>query len=137
MVGALMNWQEVKPRQNKSHFLELNLFQSPGYSASFHEARLPMCRDRLYDRCFYSENGQWAEGRFISYAAIAGPTSFAGAEWMHIRIPISEVVTSLGWVSRPKLWSSAVFNGVYVGIELQGAIRSTVAIRNYEVYSEQ
>jgi hypothetical protein len=136
-VGALLDWREALPRNNKSHFLEVNLAESPGYGDSYGEPRLPLCRDRQYDRCFYSDDGRWAEGRFLSYAEInrrAGLGSKPVSDWRHVLIPISEIAKQMGWASRPESWSGAYLTGLYIGIESQGETTSTVEIKNYDVY---
>jgi hypothetical protein len=137
MVGARATWDETAPRINKSHFLEIDLIQTGGYSASYREPIRPLCKDVQYDRCFYSENGKYAEGREISYRILLQnsiPTNTS--QWVHVNIPLSEIFKKLRWVSPAESWASAKLNGLYIGIESEGATQTSIEIRNYQVYRE-
>ena len=138
MVGTKATWDETSPRTNKSHFLEIDLLQTDGYSASYSEPDRPLCKDNVYDRCFYSANGQYAEGREISYQAFVKnpPIPTNTKQWVRVHIPISAIFKKLGWVSPPKSWSSARISGLYIGIESEGATQTAIEIRNYQVYRE-
>ena len=45
LVGAKVEWDEVSPRYNKIYYLETDLIQSDGYSASYHDPNRPLCKD--------------------------------------------------------------------------------------------
>jgi len=137
MVGARATWDETSPRTNKSHYLEIDLIQTDGYSTSYGEPIRPLCKDAQYDRCFYSENGKYAEGREISYRTFRQnsiPTNTS--QWVHVNIPLSEIFKKLRWVSPAESWASAKLNGLYIGIESEGATQTSIEIRNYQVYRE-
>ncbi len=44
MIGALGDWTEAQPRTNRLHFLEVDLVQSEGYSASYKEPTKELCQ---------------------------------------------------------------------------------------------
>jgi hypothetical protein len=138
MVGTVGKWTEAPPRTNKSHFFEVDLFQSDGYSASYKEPQAKLCNDVHYDRCFYSVDGTYAEGREIRYQtqSDASRIRLNTIEWTHIRIPLSDAIRKLRWVSGPGTWSDGRLSGLYVGIESTGATRTWIEIRNYRVYIE-
>ena len=135
MVGALGNWEEAVPRTNRQHFLEVDLIQSDGYSASYNEQIKPLCHDMPYDRCFYSD-GPYAEGREVRYEAVSRqphvPDTTKG--WVRIRIPLSELFHRLKWVSPPSEWTKAQLTGLYIGIEFTGETATQIEVQNYEVY---
>ena len=135
MVGLQMAWDEASPRTNKTHYLEVDLIQTKGYTASYHDPDLPLCKDAIYDRCFYSDNGRYAEGREISYAAFLKnqPVPVNTDRWVHIHIPLSEIAERLHWVLPPVSWSAAKLGGLYIGIESEGATQAAMDIRNYRV----
>ena len=137
LVGAKVEWDEVSPRYNKIHYLETDLIQSDGYSASYHDPNRPLCKDAIYDRCFYSDNGQYAEGREVGYSTALNnpPLRTNSIQWVHIHIPLTDICTKLRWVSPPTSWSSANLTGLYIGIESEGAAQAKVEIKNYQVYA--
>ena len=139
MVGMRATWDEVKPRVNKSHYMEIDLLQSDKYSASYGDPDRPLCKDISYDRCFYSIDGQYAEGREISYQVVVKNSTIPTntSQWVHIKIPISAILRKLHWVSPPGSWDSATLSGLYIGIESKGSAQSAFEVRNYEVYVEQ
>jgi hypothetical protein len=139
MVGMHATWDEVKPRVNKSHYMEIDLLQSDKYSASYGDPDRPLCKDISYDRCFYSIDGQYAEGRELSYQVAVGNSAIPTntSQWTHVKIPISAILTKLRWVSPPGSWDSATLSGLYIGIESKGSAQSSIEVRNYEVYVEQ
>jgi hypothetical protein len=137
LVGAQLLWDEESPRTNKAHYVEIDLAQSEGYAASYREPRRALCRDTVYDRCFYSENGRYAEGREVSFQVFlknpAIPINVRG--WTRVHLPLSRIYRTLSWVSPPKLWSDAKLGGVYIGVESAGAALEEIEIRNYRVYA--
>jgi len=135
MIGAKVEWDEASPRSNKTHYLEIDLIQSNGYSESYRDPDRPLCKDAIYDRCFYSDNGQYAEGREINYRTMAknSPLSANSGQWMHVHIPLSELCERLSWVSPPPSWNSAKLTGLYIGIESEGAAQAKLELKNYEV----
>ena len=137
MIGARLDWSEDAPRTNKVHYLEIDLTQSPGYAASYHEPRHPLCQDARYDRCFYSEDGRYAEGREVNYGTFLSNEAIPvnASRWTHIHIPLSRIYRKLGWVSPPKSWSAGTLSGLYVGLESEGAAQEAIELRNYRVYS--
>ena len=114
MVGTKAIWDETSPRTNKTHFLEIDLVQTDGYSSSYGDPKRPQCRDAMYDRCFYSTDGKYAEGREISYQTNLQnkiiPTN--SSQWIHAKIPLSDIIKRLGWVSPPNSWASAKLSGL-------------------------
>jgi len=134
MVGAIGSWDEAPPRTNRQHFLEIDLVQSEGYSASYNEQLKPLCHDMPYDRCFYS-NGPYAEGREVRYEMTLRqphvPDTTKG--WVPIRIPLSELFHRLKWVSPPSEWAKAQLAGLYIGIESTGETATQIEVQNYEV----
>jgi hypothetical protein len=137
MAGAQLLWDETVPRTNKTHFLEIDLIQSDGYSESYGDPKRPLCRDAIYDRCFYSDNGQYAEGREVSYESFLKqvPIPTNTDRWVQVHIPLSEICKKLNWVSRAGSWSAVKLNGLYIGIESEGATQATFEMRNYQVYA--
>lgn len=133
MVGAKANWTEAPPRANRAHFIEIDLLQSPGYTESYGDPSRPLCSDRSYDRCFYDPSGKYAEGRELRFHQNVTPKTDG---WMHLRIPLSEVVRSLRWASSPSKWELANLEGLYIGIESQGATRTAIELKGYHVYAE-
>lgn len=135
VVGALAAWNEAPPRANKAHFLETDLIISDGYSRMYHEKPRPDCNDIDYDRCFYDENGRYAEGREINFQkTLHGPELTPDPQaWTHIRIPISQIYRSLPWVSQPQAWTKVRVTGIYIAIESMGATNTQIEIRNYHV----
>ena len=135
MVGAVANWDEAPPRTNKKHYLEVDLVQSEGYSASYNELLKPLCRDVPYDRCFYSD-GPYAEGREVRYETVLGGSHVLDTTrgWLPIRIPLSDLFRRLKWASPPSDWSKAQVSGLYIGIESTGETSTQIELRNYEVY---
>jgi hypothetical protein len=135
MVGALGSWEEVAPRTNRQHFLEVDLVQSEGYSASYKEQLKLLCHDVPYDRCFYSD-GPYAEGREVRYETLLGgphvPDTTKGL--MHIRIPLADLFHRLKWAFPPSDWSKAQVTGLYMGIESTGETSTEIELRNYGVY---
>ncbi|MGA8610230.1 MAG: hypothetical protein WB760_00655 [Xanthobacteraceae bacterium] len=135
ILGALASWDEAPPRTNRQHFLEVDLVQSEGYSASYNEQLKPLCRDVPYDRCFYS-NGPYAEGREIRYETVLRephvPDTTKG--WVRIRIPLSDLFRRLKWVSPPSDWTKAQLTGLYIGVESTGETATQIEVQNYEVY---
>jgi hypothetical protein len=136
LVGALGRWQEAPPRTNRTHFLEVNLDQTPNFSTSYNQVPYPVCHDVTYDRCFYGD-GRFAEGRTVSYQAILRglPIEHGTAEWTHISIDIGELFRRLTWVSPPAEWDSARLDGIYLAIESTGAANTTIELRNYLVHT--
>lgn len=138
-IGAVASWIEPAPRTNSIHFFETDLVQTDGYSASYGDPDYPLCKDTSYDRCFYSRDGKYAEGREVRYdrffqmSAVSANTE----GWTHLRIPLSQAIRRLRWVAPPALWSEARITGVYVGIESQGAALTALEVRNYNVYAEK
>jgi hypothetical protein len=139
IVGAVGNWIEPNPRTNKTHFFETDLIQSEGYSKSYGDRDYALCKDIVYDRCFYSQEGKYAEGREVRYNSFFGepPVSGNTEDWTHVRIPLSRAVRRLRWVAPPSLWNEAMISGVYVGIESQGASLTALEVKNYNVYAEK
>lgn len=135
ILGALASWDEAPPRTNRQHFLEVDLVQSEGYSASYNEQLKPLCRDVPYDRCFYS-NGPYAEGREIRYETVLRephvPDTTKG--WVRIRIPLSDLFRRLKWVSPPSDWTKAQLTGLYIGVKSTGETATQIEVQNYEVY---
>ncbi len=139
MLGALLHWEEPAPRTNGSHYLEIDLLKSPGYSESYGDKLELGCNDQTYDRCFYDPNGKYAEGRFVNFRE--RPWDSSGREntghWIHTKIPITAIAHTLGWASPPRSWQAARLDGIYIGIESEGSARTLVDIRNYHVYVEK
>lgn len=137
MIGAKVEWDEAGPRSNKIHYLEIDLIQTDGYTKSYRDPDRPLCKDISYDRCFYSDNGQYAEGREISYRTTLKnrPIPVNSDQWVHIHIPLSEVCEKLGWVSPPASWNSAKLTGLYIGIESEGAAQARIEVSNYQTYA--
>ena len=137
MLGAQLLWDEASPRTNKVHYVEIDLIQSEGYAASYGEPRHRLCNDAIYDRCFYSDNGQYAEGREVNYQAYLkkSPIPINTSQWTHVHIPLSKIYKELGWVSPPKSWSEAQLGGLYIGLESEGATQAVVELRNYRAYA--
>jgi hypothetical protein len=135
MVGALARWTEAPPRANTAHFLETDLMISDGYSRMYNEKRRPDCDDADYDRCFYDENGRYAEGREVSFQkTLHGPELGRDpAVWTHVRIPIGATYRDLAWVSKPASWAKAKVGGMYIAIESVGATNTEIEIENYHV----
>jgi hypothetical protein len=135
MVGTNIRWDEAAPRTNKTHFIEIDLLQSDGYTESYGDPDYPLCRDITYDRCFYSSTGQYAEGREVRYQTFFGGAELlvGGEQWNPIRIDLSEAVRRLAWVSPPADWSVANLDGLYIGIESEGATRTAIDLRNYRL----
>lgn len=135
MLGASLNWEERSGRSNSSHYMEVDLTMTPGYS--YGEPVFEYCRDTQYNRCYYDPAGTYSEGRYVDYAAylknLSLPLNHDG--WTRVRVPVSGIVRSLGWVSPPSDWSTATFSGLYIGIESQGATRLWIEIVNYRVYT--
>ena len=138
MVGAVAHWDETLPRSNKSHFFEVDLLLSQGYAKSYGDPQYELCKDVAYDRCFYSADGKYAEGREISYEKILKQPKLPqnSNEWSHIRIPLATSIRLLNWVSPPHDWSSAYVSGIYIGIEAEGSAHTEIEVKNYEVYAE-
>lgn len=137
MIGGLVNWDEQPPRANRAHFLEVDLLQSNGYTRSYGDPDYPLCRDRAYDRCWYSPKSEYPEGREIRFqSALHGPSlPLDGTIWMHVRIPLSRTLRSLPWVSPPASWHDATLSGLYIGVESEGATRTWLEVRNYHAYA--
>jgi hypothetical protein len=135
LVGASGNWPESAPRTNSTHYLEINVDQTTGFSDSYSEPRYPLCQDITYDRCFYGD-GQFPEGREISYQSILNGAPLT-EDWTHIKIDLARTFRRLRWVSPPTDWSVAKLNGLYIGIEATGATNTTVELRNYNVYNSK
>ena len=135
MVGAVAKWDEAPPRTNTAHYLEADLMLSPGYSRMYNEKPRPGCDDLDYDRCFYSDNGQYAEGREIGFQkTLHGPELASDPQaWTHVRIPLGAAYRSLPWLSKPESWSVAKVTGIYIGIESIGATNSEIEIKNYRI----
>jgi hypothetical protein len=135
LVGAVAGWNEAPPRTNTAHFLEVDLIMSDGYARAYNEKARRGCDDLDYDRCFFDENGRYAEGREIGLQKILhGPKLTPGPKtWTHIHIPIGATYRALPWISKPNLWASAKVTGVYLGIESVGATDTQVEIKNYHV----
>jgi len=136
LVGALGRWPEASPRTNRTHFLEVNLDQTPNFSTSYNQAPYPKCHDVTYDRCFYGD-GRFAEGRTVSYQAVLQGPRLArnSAEWVHISVDIGDLFKRLTWASPPSGWNSARLDGIYLAIESTGAANTTVELRNYRVHT--
>ena len=137
MIGAKLEWDEATPRTNRSHYLEVDLIQSNGYAASYGDPKRPLCQDAIYDRCFYSADGKFAEGRELGYRALPkhDPIPTDSNDWVHVHIPLSELCQKLKWVSPPRSWDLARLSGLYIGIESEGAAQATLEVRNYQVYA--
>lgn len=138
MIGAVGNWSEPPPRTNRVHFFETDLVQSDGYSASYGDPESASCKDITYDRCFYSLDGRYAEGREVRYATFFAqmPVPANTENWTHLRIPLSKAIRRLRWLAPPAQWADARISGVYIGIESQGTAITTIDMRNYTVYAE-
>jgi len=139
IVGAVGNWREPHPRTNRVHFFETDLVQSEGYSASYGDPDYPLCKDITYDRCFYSREGKYAEGREVRYDTFFQKSAVSAnmEDWTHLRIPLSQAIRKLRWVAPPSQWNEARISGVYVGLESQGAALTALEIRHYNVYAEK
>jgi hypothetical protein len=137
MVGAVGIWAEPPPRANRTHFFEMDLVQSGGYSASYGDPAYPLCQDIAYDRCFYDPQARYAEGREVRYASFLRqpplPTNTNG--WTHLRIPLSEAIRRLRWVAPPAQWEEGRISGLYIGVESQGAAVTAIEVRHYNVYT--
>jgi hypothetical protein len=137
LLGALGDWEETPPRSNRAHFAEIDFVQSDGYAESYHELSRPGCMDMRYDRCFYDLAGRYSEGREVRFGPAFGtalPPPESG-NWTHVRIPLSAFIKKLHWVSPPQSWSAARVIGLYIAIESEGATRTSIEIRNYDVSS--
>ena len=136
-VGGLVKWTEGSNRANVDHYFSVTLEQSPNYFASLHRVDQSRCHDTTYNTCWYDESGVWSEGRDIAYNRYVVPAvSFPQDSWTHVRIPISEMVRSLGWVSPPASWSQAQLNAITWGMESTGATRYWIEVKNYQVYTQ-
>jgi hypothetical protein len=138
MIGTVGKWQEAFPRANGSHFMEVDLVESDGFAASYKDPRYRLCGDLNYDRCFYSAEGNYPEGREIRFQSHLGgvPIPLNTMNWTHVRVQLSDAIRRLPWVSRPGTWAEASLSGLYVGIESAGATRTWIEIRNYQIYVE-
>lgn len=134
LLGALADWAEAPPRSNRAHFIEFDFSQAAGYSQSYGDPVRPLCQDIAYDRCFYDVDGKYAEGRELSFAAQPYATRLKKRGWTHIRIPLSQAIQALHWVSPPKTWDEAALKGLYLAIESEGATRTKLEIKGYRVY---
>lgn len=136
MLGVRLLWDEASPRTNNVHYLEIDLIQSDGYAASYGEPRHRLCNDAIYHRCFYSDNGQYPEGREVSYQGYLNnsPIPTNTSHWTHVHIPLSKIYKKLAWVSPPKSWSDAKLGGLYIGLESEGATQAVIELQNYRVY---
>jgi len=137
LLGTFVTWAEEVPRTNRSHFAEIDFIQSDGYTESYGEPVRPFCKDIAYDHCFYDPDGKFAEGREVRFHTHFHEPALQpnNQSWSHIQIPLSETIRRLHWVSPPSDWSAATIEGVYLGIESEGATRTLIEFRNYHVYS--
>ena len=136
MLGALTQWPEAG-RSNINHFTEIDLYESAQYT--FNESLNPtFCADAPYDRCFFDPAGKSAEGRNVSYPSLLQHSQLPlnSNTWVHIQVPLSALIRSLGWVSRPTTWSNAQLAGIYIGLESMGASRLWIEVKGYKVYRQ-
>jgi hypothetical protein len=138
MIGATLNWDEASPRTNKSHFVEFNIYETPGYHNSQKAQAMPCPQDGLnYDLCYYDSSvaGTYPEGKYVPLNAFyeyQNQTLSIDA-WETVHIPLSAFVRAYGWMNPPASWSNAKIAGIYIGLESQGASLEWVEIRNYTV----
>ncbi len=136
MIGFLLDWPEVYPRCNRAHFFEVDLFYSELYN--FNETIDPTyCNDIVYDRCFFDQNGVYAEGRFVNSEAVFGmpPLPLNSDSMTHVIIPVSAFARNLSWVQPPvQGWETATIKGAYIGIESMGITRLWIQATNYQLY---
>jgi len=134
LLGAQGIWTEAPLRTNTTHFLEVDISQTPGYSESYHQPQSPLCKDVKYDRCFYGD-GRFAEGREVSLqTALAGPdVPDTSDQWTHIQVPLSALFQKLKWVSPPNSWGSAKLQAIYIAIESTGATSTKIEVKDYHV----
>ena len=139
LMGVGASWPEAAPRKNTTHFLEIDLIQADGYTESYGEPQRPLCKDAVYDRCFYDPQGVWAEGRELrlSRELHVPPPPVNSDHWMHVKIPLTAIVRKLSWVSPPADWSTAKWTGLYFAIESEGATRTLVELRRYRNYAKE
>jgi hypothetical protein len=137
MLGSVTDWDEAPPRTNRSHFLEVDLIQSDGYTESYREPVREGCRDTTYDRCFYDRSGKFAEGREVRYQTHLGgaPIIANDAAWTHVAIPLSRLIRKLRWVSPPGDWAAVHLRGIYLGVESEGATKTVFEVTRYQVYA--
>ncbi len=138
IVGVEASWGEAPPRENSVHFMEIDLVQAAGYTESYGDPARPLCKDATYDRCYYDPQGRYSEGREVRFSneLHLPPPPLNSDGWVHVKIPLSEIVRRLHWVSPPKDWSAAKLTGLYFAIESEGATRTFVEIRRYRSYAE-
>lgn len=138
IVGVVGLWSEAAPRTNSVHFLEIDLVQADGYSESYGDPARPLCNDIAYDRCYYDPQGSYSEGREVRLSKILHVPSPAlnSSSWVHVKLPLSQIIRDLHWVSSPKDWSAAKLTGLYFAIESEGATRTLVEFRRYRSYAE-
>lgn len=136
VLGSTIDWQEQPPRLNRTHFIEIDLLASPGFSLSYNERDRPACHDRQYDRCFYDKDGRFAEGREIALRTTHGAEDAALlGRWTHIRLDLTDIVRGLRWVSPPAFWNNARMDGFYIGIESTGRSLTSIEVKNYHLYA--
>lgn len=141
VFGTTVNWVESDvTRKNQAHTFEIVLHETPGYGRTYGDITEndPHCRDAIYDRCFFNQqDGSTTEGKYLSYSRYLknSPLSLNTDQWTHVRIPFSDVLKSLNWVSKPISWAQAKFVGVYFAIESMGATRAWIEIKNYRIYN--
>lgn len=139
ILGSKFTWPETG-RTNTAHYMEFNLFKSPGFHATQTQYSCPS--DGLtYDYCFYDSSpaGLYAEGKYIPISSVSGYQSLSNITtdtWYTVRIPISSLVKKASWFSPPQSWSSATLDGFYLGIESKGASRLWVELKDYTVTEE-
>jgi hypothetical protein len=138
-VGADAIWQEQNGRTNQDHFLEVTISDPNSYYTSYADPTSsdPHCTDAVYDRCFFDTAGTYAEGKYVSYSRyLKNPVLPLNTDnWTHVKIPFSDVLKGLNWVSPPTDWSRAHLSGLYIAIESMGATREWFEVKNYQVYS--
>lgn len=137
IVGVEALWPEAPPRANSVHFMEVDLVQADGYTESYGDPARPLCNDAAYDRCYYDPQGRYSEGREVRLSKVlhVPPPALNGEQWVHVTIPLSQIIRGLHWVSPPKDWSAAKLTGLYFAIESEGATQTLVQFRRYRSYA--
>jgi hypothetical protein len=135
-LGAMLEWTEAGGRKNKTHSFGISLHNTPNYWDSLNRRAQPLCNDRTYVTCWYDEQGTYSEGRDIQYNDVVSPTiALVRDQWVHVRVPLSQLATKLQWVSPPQSWADAKLTAITFGLEGTGSQRYWVEMKNYQVYT--
>ena len=112
---------------NNGGYLELD-WEQPGYAASLNEAPdgSPQCSGAPYEACQY---GPGFEVKFLPATAYGAPQLVPGADWVHVKLPVTAIAKSLTWYRHPK--GGVAF---YIGVEGIGAEHVELQVQNWNPY---